>query len=533
MTRDAKSTDSSRQPVSLRSLLSDTVVYGLGDVADRATGFILLPIITLLLDPSDYGICGLFGTSSFILFLFFSMGTPMGFFRFYTEEDDPQRRDQLLDTAVAIATVCSTVLGAVVLLAAGPVSRLLSGNTEISLAVLLVYVTYLQALDSLGSSRLQADGRPWLYLLPKLSQTFIGRGLGLVLVLLGWRYWGVLAGIAIGQTVSLLILALTSLATVRPRFHREAFGKVFPYGVSYVPTALSYWVMIGCDVFLIRSLLPDPFHQLGLYAVGQRISSIMVLVTLAFQVSWRRFAFRNMHHEEGPTLLAQGVTLFTVGGGYAAVSLALLGDDLLHWVIPPTYEAGMRVIPALTIAALFSGLADMSSIGLHKRKRPLEISGLTTLMAVLNIELNLLLIPSYGISGAATATLISQACKAGLTWWYSQRVFRIPVGYGRLVIAAIVFSGVFAAGQLVHPEGLITVRFFGWGNWYFSTFAQIVLVLSTPVLCFLCGFFTPQELRMLAQVYDKIRQRFLRSPADSDGSQAQDDPGTGGRTPTD
>ena len=69
------STEDTRQTVSIRSLLSDTVIYGLGDVADRAAGFLLLPIITLLLDPADYGICGLFGTASYILFLFFSMGS--------------------------------------------------------------------------------------------------------------------------------------------------------------------------------------------------------------------------------------------------------------------------------------------------------------------------------------------------------------------------------------------------------------------------------------------------------------------------
>ena len=154
----------------------------------------------------------------------------------------------------------------------------------------------------------------------------------------------------------------------------------------------------------------------------------MVLVHMAFMISFKRFAFRNMHLPEGPALLARGIMLFVVGGGYAALGLALLGDDLTHWLLPSSYAAGMRVIPALTLAALFSGLADISDIGLHKAKRPLHISGLTTMMALLNVELNLLLIPSYGISGAAGATLVSQLCRALVIWWYSQQAFRIPAG---------------------------------------------------------------------------------------------------------
>ena len=245
MNQQPDPSETATQTVSIRRLLGDTVIYGLGDVADRAIGMVLLPVIAALLTPADYGVCGLFATSSYVLLLFFSMGTPTGFFRFYTEEDDPRRRGQLLDGAVGIITVFSVALGLLLLLLARPINRLLCGTEGVELVYLLVYMTYVRSLNALGSCRLQADGRAWTYVTAKLMQAVVGRGLGLLLILSGWRFWGLLIGIAVGETLAGVILALAALADVRLCFHRESYRKVLSYGVSLIPAALSYWVMIG------------------------------------------------------------------------------------------------------------------------------------------------------------------------------------------------------------------------------------------------------------------------------------------------
>ena len=83
------------QAVTIRHLFSDTLVYGVAGVANRAIGFLLLPITTAILDPDDYGVLGLFGATASILWLLVSAGVPSAFFRFYAESKDAPRRAAL------------------------------------------------------------------------------------------------------------------------------------------------------------------------------------------------------------------------------------------------------------------------------------------------------------------------------------------------------------------------------------------------------------------------------------------------------
>ena len=91
------------QKISLRQLLGDVMTYGLASVADRAIGVLLLPIMTAILLPADYGIMSLFTTTAHILFIVGSLGVHQGFFRYYTEAQNSVSQLQVLNTSVVLA----------------------------------------------------------------------------------------------------------------------------------------------------------------------------------------------------------------------------------------------------------------------------------------------------------------------------------------------------------------------------------------------------------------------------------------------
>jgi O-antigen/teichoic acid export membrane protein len=267
-----------------------------------------------------------------------------------------------------------------------------------------------------------------------------------------------------------------------------------PYGATLVPIALSHWVMVGCDKYMIRELTtsPDPLAQIGFYSVGERISSMMQLVNMAFLLGWRRFAFRNMHLEDGPRLLSRGVTLFALTAGYGALGLILLGDDLVYWTMR-RYAAGMHVIAPLTLSVMFWGFGEVMSVGLHKAQRTLLLAWLNVIAAILNVVLNFFLIPPFGIAGAAGATLVCQFLKSLLVWRSAQSAFRIPVEYRRLILAAGLFVGVYVAGRVLDSFG-----------WTAATLSQTFLVVAVPVALYAGGFFRVEERRQIDRVLELL-----------------------------
>jgi O-antigen/teichoic acid export membrane protein len=494
--------------VSLRSFLSDTAIFGMVDAASKFIGFVMLPITTFFLTPADFGVLGLFGTTSMILFIFCSLGLPTTFFRFYAENDDPDAKQKTVSVALlTVGFYCLITLTIVVLLGERLGEFLFQHTTA---NIVLAMIVFFSCVDSLGTCKLQADGKAWTFFWLSMVGIAIHRGLGLYWIFQGWGAWGWIYAELAAMGVVFILMFVFTFGRPRLQYDFETAREMIPYGATLVPVMISSWIMAGCDKYMIRALMEDPFVQIGLYSFGERISSIMQMIIQAFGLGWRRFAFQNMHLDDGPRLLGRGISLFFILSGFAALGISLLGDDLIHWLpIDSKYEPGAAVIPMLTMASFFYGLGEVAGIGFHKAKRTMNLAGYNVLAAIANILLNLIAIPWFGIVGAASATCICQGLKTGLIWRSAQRAFPIPVDYGHLVAAASVYAGTWAVGDILGKSAIGQ-----WGpqaGWLIATAVQVLLVASVPPLLWITGAIRSSEkeliLRYSSQMLGWLRRR--------------------------
>jgi O-antigen/teichoic acid export membrane protein len=502
--------DSNTAGIPIRRLIGETAVYGLGGVFDKAVGFMLLPITTAFLTPGDYGLLGLVSSTTYVLYLIFSIGMPAALMRFYLQTTEEAGRRAALATALFVTLAGASIGLAPLVLFADPIGREIFGRDGRSFLLLAGLITVLMLVNDLAARRLQADGKAAVFLWTRIVSSVTIRGVGLLLIILGWGAWGWLLGELIGQCATLLIVAGLGLRGAWAACEAGLARAMAAYGLGLLPGMLSHWVMTGSDKYLLRILVrDDPFSQIGFYTVAERVSSVMQLVNVAFLLGWRRFAFHNMHLADGPTLLARGFSLYIVTGGYLALALSLLGDDLTHWLIPSDFEQGVRVIPALTAAGLFTGLSEVVDVGMHRARRTATLSLFNALAATANVILNFWLIPPFGITGAAGATLLCQILKTVLVWHASHRAFPIPIETRRIVTTIGVFLIVFGVGSKLGwmaIDGLSEP--FGW---IVATVVQSLLVVVAPVILALSGGISQTERRQLSAI---IADRFTARRVD-------------------
>jgi O-antigen/teichoic acid export membrane protein len=482
------------QKISLRQLLGDVMIYGLASVADRAIGFLLLPIMTAILLPVDYGIMSLFTTTAHILFIVGSLGVHQGFFRYYTEAQNPESQLQVLNTSVVLAIGYWAILLPIFWIFRSELNLLVFGIEGSALALALAAAMLIQVLDSVASNRLQADGRRWTYFLIVICSSIILRTTAILLVLQGMGAWGWVLSDTLGRLVAVVLLVVVAIPEASFRPKRNLIQPIASYGILLVPALVSYYIMIVADKYLIRALSEHPLQDVGLYSVGERIAGAMQLVNLAFIFGWQRFAYRNMHHEDGQPIIAKGMLWFAIGGGFFALSLAMLGDDLTRLLIANLYEPGIVVIAPLTLASLAGGLASTAEIGLHKNKRPLHISYLNGAAAIMNVALNFWAIPRWGIAGAAYATMACQFVRVLVIWRAANAVFPLPFEYGRFFAAACLFLAIYVLGQICVPSTIGV-----------STVIQTLFVLATPVLLWRFGIVTVEEKAAARQAFQSLR----------------------------
>ena len=346
----------------------------------------------------------------------------------------------------------------------------------------LLALALIETLDALGCNLLQASGRAWSFLVATLINTIAVRMFALALILWGAGAWGWITGEALGRLIAMAAILWMAMPGVRLKTTTTQAKTMSQYGVLLVPAMLSFYVMTITDKFLIQRLTEDSYTQIGYYMVGERIAAIMHLTNYAIILAWQRFAFRNMHEDNGGKLIGYGLFLYCVGAGFVVTGLAMLGDDLMYWIIDSKFAPGLPIIVPLTLAAFIGGLANLCDIGLHKRKWPHVISIVTTVAAVFNIGLNIAVIPVYGIQGAAWATFVSQALRLVMIYIASQWAFYIPIQIKRTVALTMLYGGIFLLGQCFNNWGMLTA-----GG------IQVVLMAITPILLWRLPIWTDEE----------------------------------------
>lgn len=482
--------------VSIRNLLSDSAIYGIAKIIDPAIGFLMLPIVTAILMPADYGLISLFTATSHVLFTVCSLGIHQAFFRFFTEAKTELHRDAITNTSLSLAIVYWLGVLPIFLWYATPISRWLFDVDSPALVYLLMAFSIVQTIDSIGCNLLQATGRAWGFLINSVFATVAVRFLAIGLVLGGAGAWGWVTGETVGRLAAVLLVVAMAMPKFRLRISIVQAKKLSWYGVMLVPAMLSFYVMTITDKFLIRMLAESPFEQVGLYTVGERIAGIMHMANFAMMVGWQRFAFRNMHEEGGQQIIGYGLFVYLLGSGYMLLGLMLLGDDLTHYAIAAAFDEGLRTILPLTLAAFIGGLANISDVGLHKRSLPQWISVIMTASAILNVALNFYVIPIYGIAGAAWATCVCQSVRLVLIFTASQRVFRVHIDVTRVLMVVAIYSVAFIAGKLCDPMG-----------WIASGILQMIILVVVPYVIWRLPLFNEDERDQIRGVVAKVTSK--------------------------
>ncbi|QDT03404.1 Polysaccharide biosynthesis protein [Rubripirellula lacrimiformis] len=484
---------SSTGKVSIGSLLSDSAVYGIAKIIDPAIGFLLLPIVTAILMPEDYGLISLFTATSHVMFTMCSLGVHQAFFRYFTEATSDDQRDTITNTSISLALLYWLAVIPFALWFATPISSWLFDIESPTLVYLLLAFSVVQTIDSIGCNLLQATGRAWSFLINSVFATIAVRSLAVTLIVAGAGAWGWITGETLGRIAATVMIVAMAMPRARLRINRQQAKKLSWYGVMLVPAMLSFYVMTITDKFLIRMLCDDPFAQVGLYTVGERIAGIMHMANFSMMVGWQRFAFRNMHEDEGRDLIGYGMYLYLLGSGYMLLGLMLLGDDLTHWAIASSFDAGLATILPLTLAAFVGGLANISDIGLHKRSLPHVISTIMSVSAVLNIALNFYVIPRYGIQGAAWATFACQSLRLVLIFAGSQMAFRVNVDLRRVVAITTLYVVAFAIGKAFDPIG-----------WIGAGAIQSGILVAVPLAIWWLPILTSSERAQIRRVIAKV-----------------------------
>lgn len=379
-------------------------------------GTLSLPLVVRVLGPGGYGDYAFLLSAFSMMMILVSPAVTEGVQKFIAEERaDSHWQEQVfgfyLRLAVLLAVVGSVVL--VLVTWSGVVGRVLGSQFSVFFYLLAIYILTAQlgtfARHSLLGLELEHFSEPLGVILRVIR---IALGLGLAVIGFG------VAGFLVGHIVATLLIAGARFVVLRRKL---SFTESLSVDLDAVPvrTFLSF---NGVNIVLVV-LMQSLFHtdvlmvqflrsgeQTGYYKAALVLAEYIWLVPIALQRLMLHSASNLWSEEQYDRIqeLASNLTRYVfLLTGLLAVGIYSLSGSFIPIYFGSAFEATVRPLAVLLPGAVGFALAR-PLYGINQatgRLKPLVIA--LAVPAVANAALNYLLIPTYGITGAAAATSLS------------------------------------------------------------------------------------------------------------------------------
>ena len=438
----------------LKKLASHSALYGAADVFTNLVNFLLVPLYTAFLTPTDYGDLALLLMFSTLAKILFRLGLDSAFFRVHYDLKTESEKRRLAGTAFLFSAVVGSALFGAVVVLAPMLGRLLLGHDGAARLVVLAAADVFVGLFSfVPLTLLRIQDRAGLFSALAGLRHLANTLLKITLVVKGWGVLGVLVSDAAATAVfSLMLLPQlrrNAAFTLSPALLRE----LLHFGLPKVPHGLLLQVQNLADRKILDLFVSRA--EVGLYQVGYSFGMGVKLPLSAFEPAWQPFVYSQLQNPDAPRILARAASFAWAGFLFCGVALASLSTELLTLMTPksPAFRAAAPVIPVVVLAYLFQGVFLLTSIGIGIARKARYYPVVTLVAAATNVAANLVLVPRFGILGAAWATVASYAAMAGMGFALARPLFPVPWEAARLVGTTALGAAVYAAA-LAAPASL-------------------------------------------------------------------------------
>jgi O-antigen/teichoic acid export membrane protein len=354
-----------------------------------------------------------------------------------------------------------------------------------------------QGMQSLVTTLLQGTGHAKEYTIAYAVSSAV-RWLVTILLCQMWLprpglWWTLVLGQIASQLAAIVIAVVSVRHKVVLRFtapdSRQLQSEAFSYGAPFLVWAISMQLLNVADRYVIQGFRGS--HEVGLYSAIYNVAnaSVMILTNPILLASAPRIFQRagaadcSLHSNEGVRRMTDNCLQLLLMIGAPMVSWSvILRREVVVTLLGQQYAQAAPLFPAIVLGALLWQLGQTYQKGFETAARTKPIGGSIVYAVGVNLLLNFLLVPKFGIAGAAVATVGAYA-------FYGIVIYTRVGVFGRPEIAARSIINV-AAATAISSAMLVTLIRIDSSQWFtigacllsFSTYAGILLVCKETIL---------------------------------------------------
>ena len=423
-------------------ILHNSSVYISGNFIQKASEFLLLPLWTRYLTPSNYGIIGTITAYSGILLPILSMNLYSYISLAYYEKNQNKKaqKENISSIIVTQILLSSTILITFLLIGYFFGESLFSKQIPFFPFILLMLITtYFNAIINIPLNIYQAEQNSKKYVLTQYSIFFINFVSGFIFVVMqrkgvvGYLFAGLLSYAIIG-VITIFFIFKNWFTT---KINWNTVKASIEFGLPLVPRNITSYASRSIDRIIQERFIS--LDVIGNYSLGYKISSIIDNIVTSITLAWLPEYYRIISSGSFKNQKFRSYfSVYQFGLGVICVFLILFIREIIKTFLPSEYMNSTIFIPPIVLGLYINGLARFIASPLFYFRKTKIVLFNSIILASLSTILNILFIPKYGAIASAWLSVLVSLIGFLLNMFFSNKAQKIPLDY-KSVITNLVF----------------------------------------------------------------------------------------------
>lgn len=420
----------------IKFLAKDTLFFGSLKLISLSFPFISIPLLTRYFSITEFGILDSLTIFANFLTLFLVFGQDSSVARWFYQFANECERKKVISNSLIMQLIFGFAAVLIVFIFTKEMSNFYLSDKKYSFFILVFSIqSFFLLLNNFSVNLLK-----WTFNRRNYAIISIIHPVSMLFSLLIAMYLelSLFTYVSINLFFALCV-AVIGLFMTRKWFiwnlDKILIKKLFYYGAPFGIIASSAALMPAVDRQMITKFLS--FNDLGQYAFGFKIASLITAANGMFQMAWGPFSYSVYKEEDSSKVFNIIIKGYIITFIFFVFSLVFISPYIIPYLGTSEYFAALPVVLPLASAQFVYGLAGLTGIGVSLSMKSYLYIFPFVISIILLIILNHFLIPSLGIVGASYSVLISFSIQLIVVTYLSFKSY--PLGIDFLSLFVIVF----------------------------------------------------------------------------------------------
>ncbi len=473
-------------------------IYGFGGIITKAINFFLLPIYTRVLVPADYGTLELVYMVGSIIAISYGLMISSGYVREYYVNKDEEHRQILLSSTFWFAFVSTMIVLLLTFFLASELSQLLFKFEHGNLFLKLIAISMaIHAHSMIFYNLLMVQEKSKKYISIQIITLLLTIGLTIYfIVFLRWAVKGVLIAQVIGYSIEFLILSILLMRVSIKKISLSALKEMLKYSIPLIPLQLAAFVLNLSDRFFLQNY--QNLNEVGLYSMGYRFASLVPLLAIVPLRAYGPYIFSLTDDtKKCKKTIADFSRYYVAYVLTITLVISMFSREIIMVMVDKNYYSGWTVVYLLSLSYVFYGTSNILSVGIDITKKTWLKAFSWIIAALVNIGLNFLLVPSYGMIGASIATSISFLLVIVLYLIALKYIYPIELQYMKFIVITVFTSLTYIISIYLNFTIILAI------------ISKAILLLIFLTILIVSGYFSKIELQKGKREILKVKEKFF------------------------